>query len=218
MKKCLNCDIYIGGNKKTCPLCQNSLKGEDTAENWPILMQYRKKAFLYKLQLFIALALVVVALSLDFLFELNNGKHYSLIIALAILMIETLMRSFIKRHVVITRIISVSAFSIVIFLLITGWYYDSLYPIVYFVIPIMLGASLIVNFIFSLIDKSGNAMVYLLVNILAAFVCYPIVDLYKGIRPIPWIICLMIGVIAFIGIIVFKGPKVFSEVRKRMNI
>lgn len=218
MKKCLNCDIFVGGNKKTCPICQNALKGEDTAENWPVLVQYKKKAFLYKLQLFVVLALIVVALSLDFLFELNDGRHYSLIIALTLIILEMMIRGFTRKHVVITRLISVSALHVTIILLLIGWYYDQMKPIAYFVIPIILGASLIANFVFALIDKTENAMVYLLLNILVALVSYPIIELYKKIRPIPWIICLMISVISFIGIVVFKGPKVLGEIRKRMNI
>ncbi|MCR5419513.1 MAG: hypothetical protein K6E98_00705, partial [Lachnospiraceae bacterium] len=62
----MNCKIKIGGTTDTCPLCQNSLSGEPSGNNWPSPNKLRTQAFFYKLQLFIILAAIAVGVSLDF--------------------------------------------------------------------------------------------------------------------------------------------------------
>lgn len=217
MKKCLNCGIKIGGNRTSCPLCQNAITGEGTVDNWPSMIKLKKQAFIYKLQLFLVLATVVVALSLDFLLDLYNDKHWSVVVTVAAITIEIVVRGFLKRNIVIAKIISMSVLHISLILLFASWYYDFMNPVIYFVIPILMGITLIVNLVFSLIDKTENAMVYLLVNILAGVLAYIAIALGRMNRTLPWTICLMISVITFIGIVIFKGRKVFSEIQKRMN-
>lgn len=217
MKRCLNCNIEIGGNADTCPLCQNSLTGEPTPNNWPLPKKLKAQAFLYKLQLFLALALTVVGLSLDFLLELNTGKHYSLIIALWLIVFEWDLGRNIKRLFVITRTISVSVLHICILLLITGWYFGFFEIMAYMIVPILLGALLLLNLVFSMVDTTGNAMVYFLVNILTIMIIYGVMRARHISTGLTWDISLITSLVALIGIIIFKGRKVSNEVRKRIN-
>ncbi len=217
MRKCLNCNIEIGGNVDACPLCQNSLTGDITENNWPSPKKLKAQAFIYKLHLFLVLAALAVGISLDYLMELNNGKHYSLIIALWIIVFEIDLHSNIKRVFVISRTVSLSILHICLLLLITGWYYDFFGIAAYLTVPILLGTALLANLVFSMIDTTENALVYLLGNILLVFIIYVTLRL-KGIETgLVWTICLMIAFVALIGIIIFKGRKVSSEIRKRMN-
>ena len=217
MKKCLNCNIEIGGTTDTCPLCQNSLTGEASPDNWPLPSKLKAQAFLYKLQLFLALTLTVVGLSLDFLLELNRGKHYSLIIALWLIVFEFDLARNIKRLFVITRTISISVMHICILLLITGWYFNFYSLVAYMLVPILLGAILILNMIFSMTDTTGNALVYLLTNILTIIIVYGIMKIRHTKPGLTWDICLMASLVSLIGIIIFKGRRVSNEVRKRIN-
>ena len=217
MKKCLNCNIEIGGRTNTCPRCQNSLTGEATEDNWPRPKKLKAQAFLYKLQLFLALAAIVVGLSLDFLLELNNGTHYSLIIAMWIIVFEIDLSRNIKRLFVITRTISISVLHICILLLITAWYFNFFDLTAYLLVPIFLGTVLIANLIFSLIDTTENALVYLLSTILIIVVVYGFMRARHIDNGLTWDICLMASVVSLIGIIIFKGRKVSNEVRKRIN-
>lgn len=217
MKKCLNCSIYVGGNIKSCPLCRNSLTGEDSHSNWPSLIKLKKQAFLYKFQLFVVLTAIIVALGLDFLMDVNDGKHYSLIIAFGLITFELMIRNFLKKSIIVPKIISVSVLYVAFIMLITGWYYDFVDIVVVWIIPVLIIATLIADFVFSMIDKSENALVYLLVNILVAIVSYIVVVIKWNLKPFVWNLDLMIGVIALIGIIIFKGRKVKIEIEKRMN-
>lgn len=217
MKKCLNCNIEIGGRTDTCPLCQNSLTGEATRDNWPVPKKLKTRAFLYKLQLFLVLTAIAVGLSLDFLLELNNGTHYSLITAMWLIVFEFDLSRNIRRSFIITRTISVTVLHVCILLLITGRYCGFFDLAAYMLVPILLGAALIGNLIFSLIDTTENALVYLLTTILVIMIIYGLMKAGHLTTGLTWDICLMSSVVSLIGIIIFKGRKVLGEVQKRMN-
>jgi len=218
MKKCLNCKIEVGGNVDTCPLCQNPLTGDEaSANNWPPIVKLKKQAFVYKLQLFLVLTAIVVSLSLDYLIGLHGSKHWSHIASLGLFTLEVIVWGFIKKSIIIAKIISISILHVAMLLVLIGWYYDFLHIVAYLVIPIMISAALIANFVFSFIDVIENTMVYLLGNILVGIVAYLMLVLSHRDTSIAWTVCLMISVISFLGIAVFNGGKVISEVQKRMN-
>ena len=217
MKKCLNCNINIGGNTDTCPLCQNSLSGDPTPNNWPSPSVLKARAFIYKLQLFIVLTMIAVGVSLDYLLEINNGTHYSPILSLWLIVFELQLRSNIKRIFVISRTVSFGILYSCLLLLLTGYTFDFFDIIAYMVVPIMLTAALLSNMTFSMIDTTDNALVYLLGNILLVIVIYAALRIRHINTGLVWTICLMVSFVSLIGIIIFKGHKVSNEIRKRMN-
>lgn len=218
MKRCLNCDIEVGGNLEVCPLCQHGLTGEATESNWPYLIRLKTKAFLYKLQLFLVLAVVVVGLGLDFLVGLNDGRHWSLLGTLTLVIIEVTLKSFLKKKSVASKYVSVGGFWLAVILFLTAQCYGFLPPVINLVFPIALSAIIVADFVLTLADKTGNALVYLLVNILFALVIYGVLFFKKYAISLSWNICLMIGVVTLIGMFVFLGRKVTSEFERRMNI
>ncbi len=217
MKTCMNCNIKIGGRTDTCPLCQNSLSGEATENNWPTPTRLKTQAFLYKLQLFVVLAVIVVGLSLDFLLNLNNGKHYSLIFSLWFIVFEWDLSSNIKKLFVPSRVVSISILHICILLLITGNFFDFFDIMAFMVVPILIGAALLANTALSMTDTSDNAMIYLLENILLIFIVYAVLKAKHIDTGLVWTICLMLGLVSLIAVIIFKGRKVSSEIQRRMN-
>lgn len=217
MRVCNNCGIEVGGITESCPLCQGYLSGEDSQSNWPSMNKLKKQAFFYKLQLFIVLACALVGLGLDFLLDLNDGKHWSLLIMLTAVVIEIMLHGFLKKIVVVSKIVNISVLNLAFILVVTAWYYNFLRPVVYIVIPIIISAALVTNLVLSFVDKSENAMVYMLTNVLVAVVPYIFLFTTHYDRTIPWTICFMISIVAFLGMVIFKGRKVLSEVQKRMN-
>ncbi len=218
MKKCVSCNIYVSGEGRQCPICQNGLTGEGTPYNWPSIRKLRLQSIFYRIQLFVVLALTFVSLVLDFLLDVNTGMHWSLSVALWAISLEWLIRYFIKKNVVIAAIITYTAIHISLLLILTGWYMGFLMPVVKYVVPIVVSVLLIVNLILSLLDKHGNALIYLLANIIIAIVPYVPLYISKVEVPLLWTICLMISVITFIGICVFRGRSVLNEIEKRMSL
>ena len=218
MKKCLNCDIEVGGEVEVCPLCQHGLTGEPTDNNWPFLFKLKKQAIFYKIQLFVALAVIVVALGLDFLVELNNGKHWSLLAALTVILVEAVLKSFLKKKSAPSKYVSIGGFWIAVIFVLTAQYYGFLPLAINLVIPIALSAIILADFVLTLVDKTGNALVYFLVNVLFGLVFYGVLFFKKYYISLTWNICLMISVVFLIGMFVFLGKTVMGEVTKRMNI
>lgn len=218
MKKCVNCNIRVGGSTDTCPLCQNSLSGEATADNWPSIDKFRKQAMAYSIQLFILLTLTAVSLGLDFLFELNNGKHWSLIVLMSVLMGEILARGYLKKNIVFVKVVNISFLHIFMIILFASWYYGFLGPMAHFAIPIAISVLTVLDWILAVIDKKGNALVYLLILQVVSIIAYAILFIGKFERTLPWDISIIISVVSLIGIFVFRGKKVTGELEKRMNI
>ncbi|MCI7557229.1 MAG: DUF6320 domain-containing protein, partial [Lachnospiraceae bacterium] len=105
-----------------------------------------------------------------------------------------------------------------VLLLITGRLLDFLYPIATYVAPYTIAALLLTNLILALIDKKGNALVYLLGNILMGMIPYVIYKLMKMTVPLSWTICLTVSVVVLLGICIFRGRSVKSELEKRLNM
>lgn len=216
MKICPNCNVSVGGDADKCPLCQRSLKGEGSKPNWP-KSKLKAQVSLFKVQAFIALSLMIIALFLDFRLNLNPGKHYSLIIAGWILTTELLIRNFIKRSLVVPKIITATLLFYSLLLWLTSWYYDFLDPIAHIVIPVLISAAIIANFVFAIIDKYGNAIVYLLSNIVIGIIPYIVLSAVHYDHMVSWTVCIIITILAFLGIMIFRGHSVISEIQKRMN-
>ena len=64
MRTCPYCKIEVGGDLIKCPLCQSKLTGEGEAAYFPKQTVFRRRSFLYKLQLFIIWILVIVAVGI----------------------------------------------------------------------------------------------------------------------------------------------------------
>ncbi len=218
MKKCNYCNIYISGKRNHCPLCNNALEGEATSPHWPGMKRLRLKGFIYKLQAFLVLATIIICLALDFLMDVRGERHWSIVVLIWGLGIEGMVRHFIRRRLSAAAIITDIALAITVLLLITGRLLDFLYPIATYVAPYTIAALLLTNLILALIDKKGNALVYLLGNILMGMIPYVIYKLMKMTVPLSWIICLTVSVVVLLGICIFRGRSVKSELEKRLNM
>ena len=217
MRKCNRCNVSFDGTRENCPLCQGALTGEASEWNWEPSAHLKTQAFVYKLQWVVVLSICAVALVLDFLLDLNPGAHYSFVALLWSLSLEILIRDFIKTRAYPTKIISLSSVAISILLSATAWYYGFFEPIFYITVPCIIGACIVSNFVFCFIDKHGNTLVYLLSTIVIGAIPYVVVYFMESPIKLPWTICLIISIVALIGIIGFKGKQVKDEFLKRFN-
>ncbi len=217
MSRCEYCRITVGGQEKKCPLCQNRMNGEVTESMWPQENELRRQSMLYKLQLFLLLAAMVCTCSLDFLYKINTGLHWSLIVVLWVAGFEITVRYIIKHGMGISGHITYSVYMSVALLFITGYVTGLRYAIIGWVIPIIVIVTLVINFILNLTRAVENAMAYFLTNLLIGILPYIALAILGKRITGPWILSLMISVIAFIGIVVFRGNAMRSELEKRMN-
>ncbi|MDO4478822.1 MAG: DUF6320 domain-containing protein [Lachnospiraceae bacterium] len=221
MKTCRKCAIEVGGDRKLCPLCQGTLIGDATPALWPANTKIKKRSLLYRLQLYAALIVVVLFLFGDFVLTGPEppAKYISLVVAAWVLAFEIFLNRALHWSAVPVRIWNLACLAAAILMIFTGWYLGFLRMTLTLIIPIACGILLIVNFIFALIDRKDNVMVYLLCNIPVGLFPYIVMSIVKG-RAYPtwaWRYCMLICVITILGIAIFKGKKMMAEISKRMH-
>ncbi|QFJ54575.1 DUF6320 domain-containing protein [Pseudobutyrivibrio xylanivorans] len=222
MKNCPYCNIKVGGDLKKCPFCQSRLAGEAEDRYFPTQTILKLQSFFYKLQLFIVWIIIITSIGLDFFFGLplypSCKFHWSLLIIMWLLAFEfTIIRLF-KKGMNASRVLSISVVLVMIMLGITAYYVGFLKIFVYWVLPNVVMATMVANFVFSMLDKSGNAMVYLLTNLLIGILPYIAFYVLKRNCPLEWIICLLVSFALFVGAIIFRGREVVNEIQRRLSV
>lgn len=222
MKKCSYCKIEVGGNLKKCPFCQSKLVGEDDPKYFPTQLRLKFESFFYKLQLFIVWIIIISALGLDYLFKVPlwsfDSFHWSLLVLMWLLAFEFSIIHIFKKGMDASRVLSIFVVIIMAMVCITAYYFGILMFILTWVMPIVVMGTIIANFVLSMVDKSGNAMVYLLTDLLIGIVPYFVCFILKKNCPIEWVICLMVSFIIFVGAIIFRGREVVNEIQRRLSV
>jgi hypothetical protein len=177
---------------------------------------------LYKLQLFIVWAVVIAALGIDFLLQVrippSSSVHYSLILAMWLITFEfAIMRQF-KNSGGSSRKVTMMVLIILVLIIVTSYYYGFFRITIDWIAPCAIAGMMIANFVLAMIDRRGNAMVYLLTGVLVGVLPYIILSISHRKPSITWIICMLIGIILFVGAVIFKGRSVAGEIRKRLNV
>ena len=203
MKNCPYCKIQVGGDLKKCPFCQSKMVGEAEERYFPTQTILKIQSFFYKLQLFIVWILIIAALGIDFLFGLHPAAFDG---------------PFEKIHWSLLVLMWLLAFEFGIIRLFKAYYMGFIRVVIYWVLPNIVMATMVANFIFAMIDKSGNSMAYLLTNVLIGILPYIAFYIFQKNCPIEWIICLLVGFVLLVGAIIFKGREVVSEIQRRLSV
>ncbi len=218
MKICPHCKINIEGSGQICPLCQNYLEGEDTPNKWPYAAQLRKQSLLYKIQLFLMIAAAMICLSLDFMMDLSGDIHWSLLVVSFVVAIQLTIRHIFRTWYNLSRAISISVFYVSILLMILFAYIGLWNICMLVVMPILWTTLLVIDLILVFLDKSGNAMAYLLIVFVVNILFYWVVLSVTKEAHIIWSISLMITAVALIAIAIFKNKTMIREIQKRLSM
>lgn len=216
MKNCPYCKIEVGGDFTYCPLCQNLLIGQPDEKYWPSPKTLKKNTKIQKTLAFAIFSCIIAV----FLFDLWSDPAHPAVDWSPIVIIWLFIGGITASSVVRTHKEPPSIFTriaiagLIALILSTFWY-----PVLFDIIPIPVLGILAVNFIATLIDKGGNVMVYFLSCSLACILSWIIVIiLLKHNMSILWRICFMVSCITFVGMLIFKGRSLVSEIQKRFSI
>lgn len=226
MKTCPHCNIHIGGAAAYCPLCQNRISGPDEAPWWPkITPPVRRFALLYKIIAFVLLAGVVAGAAVDFLLIETPHRHESLVVLAWVLVALLELRAVLRRRFngprqVFTLLLLISGL-----LVFTDWFHGYRGYSIDLVIPILCSVTLVCNFVFAFWRShfTQNALVYMLLNIGVGVLPYLLLFFRIGTgrldtHSIPWVICLIISAVTCLGLIIFQGRALRSELEKRLHM
>ena len=228
MKFCPYCKVNIGGDHDSCPLCQSTLSSESTVvpgddfyadgsrNIWPEAAGLKKQSILFRIQFFILVSVSIVCFSLDFLMDLKIEAHWSILVILWVIAFEYVLNRIMRRRVLIPRIITFVALMISIMMLITGKFLGFFDISAGIIVPIICTVGSIAIFVFCMLDKSQNAMVYMLSIILVIACVYLVLYILPIKPPLAWTICITLCLVALAAIIAFKGKAMVTEIQKRL--
>ena len=222
MRKCPYCKIDIEGDLVKCPLCQSKLMGTEEKPVYPKLEAQKKRSMLYKMQLFIAWVALIVGVGLDFTVKLrlpgHPDLHWSLLLAMWLFVIEFFIIRQFKPGTGPAGKMTKTVVATVVMWCITAHYLGLEEVTLDLVVPSVLAATGIANFVLALIDKHGNTMAYLLSGLLLSLIPSLIEFFVRDSMPLAWAVCLMISIILFAGAVIFRGKAVAAELQRRFHV
>lgn len=220
MSTCPHCKLTVGGAFRKCPLCQSTLQGEPGEPYWPTLKKLKAQSFIFKLILFIIISGICFSLVFDYLVLPKGHIHWSIPVLVWGLVGLWLFTRYFKNHRFVSKIMFQVMLATTLLAVWTEYYlgYSYLKISTDFIVPIICSGVLIANFVFCFLHFrfAQNTMLYLLFNILIGVIPYIALYLHRGNHaPLTWSICLLISIFTLIGIIIFKGRQMLTEIQKR---
>lgn len=186
-----------------------------------------RASLLYKIVAFVLSALIVVAGAFDFLLmEDTPHRHFSILMAVWAVAILRVVRAVLRRRFNGPRQIFNLLLLVSALLVFTDWFNGYTGYSLDLVVPILCCTALVCNFIFAFLRSrfTANALVYLLMNIGIGVLPYILLFFridYSGrldAHSLPWVICLIISVITFLGLVIFRGRALKNEIVKRLHM
>ncbi|WP_455500347.1 DUF6320 domain-containing protein [Gemmiger sp.] len=226
MNTCPHCHIKVGGDAAYCPLCQNRLPGPAGEAYFPATApRIHRASLFYKIVAFVLSALVVVGGAFDFLLLETPHRHFSVLMAVWAVAILLVLRDIVRRRYNGPRQIFNLLLLVSALLVFTDWFNGYTGYSLDLVVPILCCIALGCNFVFAFLHSrfTANALVYLLMNIGIGLLPYLLlffrIDSGKlDAHSIPWVVCLILSIITFLGIVIFRGRALKSEIEKRLHM
>ncbi|MFU0828683.1 MAG: DUF2089 domain-containing protein [Lachnoclostridium sp.] len=220
MQFCEHCKVHIRGNRKYCPLCQNTVTGAGSEEEEifpkvPVNYQYN---VVIRIMLFISVSVVVISLAVYAMFPVK--VNWPMFVLAGVLCIWISLALVIRKRYNIPKTIIWQVAVISVLAAIwdwrTGWRGWSLD----FVFPIACVVAMIVMYIMAKIMKLG----------VRDFIIYIVLDSLFGIIPVlfyllkllhiiyPSIISISFSILSLAAVILFQGDQIKEELKKRMHL
>lgn len=218
MRYCPSCNIHVEGAHRQCPMCQNGLSGEAEVGVYPSRYEFRKKSLLYKIQLFVLIAIMLVSVVLDFVLDLRGSFNWSIIVVAWVIGGQIALAKLIHKHHNISWVTSHCGLWLTVLLLITFVPLGLVPYYIAWIVPCVAMVAEIMHFIFMMGDRAHNAMIYLLgSSVLDVVLAITYMSITKE-KSILWICVLLVSVICLVGAVIFKERRVTSELHKRFHI
>lgn len=223
---CPHCHIRIGGNGRYCPLCHTPLEGTPTPGQPPYFPPSpppgRRLPLPMKLLVFLLLAGALVCTGVDFLVQEPDGDrlHWSLAVWVCVSAALLLARALVLGSHNAPKLLFQLLVGTALVAGFLDWFFGMGGVSYRFIIPILCSVTLVLNFLFAFVNRrfTENGLVYLLLNIAVGITPYIALTALRTRLPLPWIVCLLISVITFLGLVIFKGRSLRVELEKRLHL
>ncbi|MDD4780403.1 MAG: DUF6320 domain-containing protein [Tissierellia bacterium] len=221
MKYCDKCKVNVVGKRKTCPLCQDFLSGQDNDvedEFPPITFIYKEYNMFFKMMMLISIIIASVSIAVNAVFHKNVYWSLFIIGGLASVWVS-LITAINKRNNIPKNIIYqvvIVSIAVVVWDYVTkwkGWSID-------YVIPLVYVFAMISMFVISKIMKLklNDYILYLIID--GIFGIIPIIFILTGVLNvlIPSLICVVSSIISLSTILIFEGESMREEMKRRLHL
>jgi len=220
VKYCNNCKVEVVGNRKNCPLCQETLKGDKSQDEvFPqIMFVYKEHSFFFKILLLVSIIIASTTVALNIL--LNEWGAWSLFIlgglgsVWASLITAINKRNNIHKNIVYqVMIISVIA---IVWDLLTGWRSWSISYVIPFVCFFAMLSMAVISKVLKLYIE--DYIVYIIID--GLFGIIPIIFIFTGGVSVlyPSLICIVTSIISLSTILIFEDRKLLAEIKRRLHM
>lgn len=217
MKKCSGCNIEFNTSERRCPLCQNELEGEPEELLFPKNVRYETISLILKIVLFTTIVAFLVIGFIDFL-VIKNLKLMGYV-GLGLLTNLVVIYFILKNYQNIYKILGRYGFIIIALLLV--WYFYTKSPVITnYIIPSVCFFELAFNLIVGSILRRNYMIKYssqIMVSIFLLFLPIVLVAFKMTTNNILSYICVLLSVIAIIGLLIFFFDDVKEELGKIFN-
>ena len=217
MRICKKCNLKFKSDLDFCPLCQNKLIGKKEENVFPFIPNIYKKYFtFFKILLFISIIISLICITIDLMID---KYHFSIFVILGFICLFIILKTAFNNKdslfkSILWQLVILSTLS-VIWDYFTGFHYWS----ITYVIPILCIICSVNLAILSIILKNylEEELFYFICIALIGVV--PFIFIIIGIpNRIPSIISILLNLICFVSLLIFKFKDVKEELKRRMHI
>ena len=230
MKNCEKCSVSVRGSFEKCPLCQNTLTGENLKnlneqqneqqyEAFPPipLVRHKHSTLFRSLQLCSA-SVIIASFIINWMFP-QSGFWSLFVIAGVVCMWLSIAVAIRKRHNILKNLsyqVTIISILSVLWDVSTGWYGWS----VDFVIPIAFVTAMTATAILAHILKMQTETYIIYSFLLILYGIIPAVFVLSGLSTViyPSLICTAGSLFSFAALLIFEGRNMREELKRRLHL
>ena len=217
MRICKKCNLKIRTNLDICPLCQNKLIGKKEENVFPFIPNiYIKYSIFFKILIFISFVISSICITIDLMID---KYHFSIFVLLGFICLFIILKTAFNNKdnlfkSILWQLIILSILSI-IWDYLTGFHCWS----ITYVIPILCIICSINLAILSIVLKGYLEEEIFYFICIALIGIIPLIFIIMGIsNQLPSIISILLNLICFVSLIIFRFKDVKEELKRRMHI
>jgi len=221
MKFCEKCSVSVTGGFEKCPLCQNTLAGENKNEyeTFPFVPLVRHKhGLFFRFMLLGSFTAVIISVAVNRMLPQSGLWSLFVLAGVACVWFSVAVavrkrRSILKNLAYQVTIISILA---VLWDVLTGWRGWS----VDFVIPIAFVSAMSTTAILARLLKMQTETYIIYSCLLILYGIIPVIFVLTELSNIiiPSMICVALSLISFVSLLIFEGRNMSDELKRRLHL
>jgi hypothetical protein len=221
MKTCEKCAVSVSGGFGKCPLCQNTLIGEEQNEyeTFPFIpLVINKHSLLFRLLLLCSALAVIISFTVNWMLPQSGFWSLFVVAGVACLWVS-LLTAIRKRHNILKNLsyqVTIISILSVLWDVFTGWHGWS----VDYVVPIAFTSVMTATAILARILKMQTETYMVYSVLLIVYGIIPAIFVLSGLSAIiyPSLICVAGSLLSLAALLIFEGRNMIEELKRRLHL